>query len=314
VSLFNFDGVTELGYCRFGVSDLEEWRTFVCDILGMEVRDDKEDKDKLWVRLDDWHYRILIEQHDSDDLLAMGLRLSGRKAFSKLKQKLTDDGVPFEEADQALCMERAVIEMLTLTDPSGIPVEVFHGPSLDPHLPFHPARRRFGKFVTGSAGLGHLLIAHAGVEITAEFYERLGLVSESEFRIPLPSSPEPIAGRFMHCNHAEAREHTIAFGLPNPKRCNHLMLEVDNVEDLMTTYGLIKSSKYPIVLDLGRHANDDAFSFYFLTPSGFAFEISYDCCSPKGQSYLLHDDYFGHQPNPDLPAIMGEVDEIRKET
>jgi len=66
------------------------------------------------------------------------------------------------------------------------------------------------------------------------------------------------------------------------------------------------------VCDLGRPANDDAFAFYFLAPSGFAFELSYACCKPKGQSYLLREDYFGHKPNPDLPAFMGEVDEVRK--
>jgi len=179
-------------------------------------------------------------------------------------------------------------------------------------MPFYPPGSRLGKYVTGEAGLGHLLINNAGVELSEEFYKRLGLVSESEFRVEIPGAPDPIRGRFMNCDHPNAREHTIAFGLPNPKRCNHLMLELDNIEDLMVSYGLVKESKYPIVLDLGRHANDDAFSFYFLTPSGFAFELSYDCCPPGRQSYLLREDYFGHKPNPDLPAFMGEVDEVRK--
>lgn len=307
----DFQGVTELGYCRFGVSDIEEWRHFLGEILGMEIRDDKDDG-KLYIRVDDWHYRMIIEENDMDDLLAMGLRVAGRQQFQKIKDDLTEAGISFTEADKATCIDRALIEMITVEDPCGIPVEVFHGPLLDPHMPFYPARRRFGKFVTGEAGIGHLLINHAGVEKSEAFYRLLGLVSESEFRVEVPGAPEPISGRFMHCNHPGAREHTIAFGLPSPKRCNHLMLEVDNVEDLMVTYGLIKDSKYPIVLDLGRHANDDAFSFYFLTPSGFAFEVSYDCCPPTNQSYLLREDYFGHQPNPELPAHMGEVDEMRK--
>ena len=33
-------GVTELGYVRFGVADLAEWREFASDILGLEVVDD----------------------------------------------------------------------------------------------------------------------------------------------------------------------------------------------------------------------------------------------------------------------------------
>ena len=38
---------------------------------------------------------------------------------------------------------------------------------------------------------------------------------------------------FMHCNE---RDHTVAFGLGNPeRRINHLMLEVDNLDDVGLT-------------------------------------------------------------------------------
>ena len=307
----NIAGVSELGYVRFGVSDIDAWRDYVTKIIGVELRDDTDDG-KLWLRLDDWHHRIIIEEDDCDDLTAIGLRIAGREEFRDVQNKLRDADIPFEIGSLDLAMDRKVAEIMTLKDPSGIPVELFHGPSLDPHLPFYPARRRFGKFVTGEAGLGHLLIRHGGVEETYQFYKLLGMRGETEFRVPVPGADEPIGGRFMHCNHPGAREHTIAFGLPSEKACNHLMLEVDTLEDLMTTYELAKASEYPIMIDLGRHANDDAFSFYFKTPSGFAFEVSYDCCPPTNQSYMLRDDYFGHAPNPDLPAHMGEVDEVRK--
>lgn len=179
-------------------------------------------------------------------------------------------------------------------------------------MPFYPARRRFGKFVTGPAGVGHVLIRHAGVEESYDFYRLLGLRSESQFRIPLPGAPEPMAGRFMHCNKPGAREHSIAFGLPSEKSCNHLMIEVDNVDDLFVTYEAIKAAGYLMLIDLGRHANDQALSFYAMTPSGFGIEVAFGCGPAGGQSYLLNEDYYGHAPNADLPAMMGEVDEIRK--
>jgi len=304
-------GVTELGYVRFGVSDIDTWRDLMGQTLGFEIRHDMND-DKLWLRMDNWHHRICIEKNDCDDLTAMGLRVAGREEFRAIQDKLTAAKVPFEIGSQEFAIERWVIEIMTFEDPAGIPIELFHGPHLDPHLPFYPARRRHGKFVTGAAGMGHLLINHGGVEESYEFYKMLGFRGASEFRVVIPGAPAPIAGVFMHTNVPGGREHTIAFGLPEKKHCNHLMVEVDNIEDLMVSYQLVKEKGYPIVLDLGRHANDDAFSFYFKTPAGFAIEVSYGCCGISEQSYMLRDDYFGHEPNPDLPAHMGEVDEVRK--
>ncbi len=69
-------GVTELGYVRFGVSKLAEWRDFATCLLGLEAGDDTEDG-RLYLRTDLWHHRIVLEEDDSDDLLGAGLRVAG---------------------------------------------------------------------------------------------------------------------------------------------------------------------------------------------------------------------------------------------
>lgn len=304
-------GITELGYVRFGVSDLGAWRTYLGELLGMEIREDSGE-DMIWARTDYWHHRIAVERDASDDLIAAGLRVAGPEEFRAMQKTLSDAGIPFAVESEEFAIKRNVVAVMTLLDPSGIPLEIFHGPLLEPHLPFYPARRRFGNFVCGNAGIGHLLIRHAGIQETYEFYKLLGLRSASQFRVPIPGAPAPMSGYFMHTEVPGAREHTIAFGLPSEKRCNHLMLEVDTVDDVMVAYELIKKAGYPMLIDLGRHANDDAFSFYAMTPSGFGIEVSWGCKSTSPQSYLLNSDYYGHAPNPDLPAHMGEVDEVRK--
>lgn len=304
-------GITELGYVRFGVSKMDEWRNYLTKLLGLELRDDIDDG-KLWARIDGWHHRFTFEQSEADDLIGIGLRVAGPEEFKEIQATLKESGIDFEVGDMDLAMERRVLESILLQDPAGNPVEIFHGPMMSPSLPFYPARRRFGKFVTGPAGAGHLLVRHSGVEESYEFYRLLGMRSESQFRIPLPGMPEPMTGKFMHCNKPGAREHSIAFGLPSEKSCNHLMIEVDNVDDLFVTYELIKAAGYPMLIDLGRHANDQALSFYAMTPSGFGIEVAFGCGPTGGQSYLLNEDYYGHAPNADMPAMMGEVDEIRK--
>jgi len=306
-------GVTELGYVRFGVSDLDAWRFFVTDLLGLELRDDINDG-KLWVRIDYQHHRICIEQNDCDDLLAMGLRVAGREEFRELQGVLTEANIAFEVGDEALAIDRQVLEIMMLEDPAGNPIEIYHGPHIEPQMPFYPARRRHGKFVTGDGGLGHMIVRDRDADEAYEFYKLLGLRSASEFRVPVP--PEMggyIRGRFMHCDHPTAREHTIAFGLERAKRINHLLMETDNIDDVMVTYERLKAhGEYPIMLDIGRHPNDQQMSFYVRSPSGFLIEIGYGGGALSNQSYILNGDYWGHAPNPEFPAAMGSVDEQRK--
>ena len=54
-------GVTELGYVRFGVSDLAAWHDFAESLVGLEVLDEGE-SGRLYLRSDDWHHRIVLEQ------------------------------------------------------------------------------------------------------------------------------------------------------------------------------------------------------------------------------------------------------------
>ena len=81
--------ITELGYARFGVSDLEAWRSFVEEYIGLEVHPESEG-DRLYLRLDDWHHRIILDKDPADDLIGIGLRVAGAQEFRDLKQTLKD--------------------------------------------------------------------------------------------------------------------------------------------------------------------------------------------------------------------------------
>ena len=116
-------------------------------------------------------------------------------------------------------------------DPSGIPLEIFHGPLVDTHRPFHPGRGMYGRFCTGSGGVGHMMMNHSGLDATYEFYKLLGMRGGIEYRIPTGDG-NTFDILFMHCN---KRDHTFAFGPPGQKKVNHLMLEVDNLDDVFQT-------------------------------------------------------------------------------
>ena len=72
-------------------------------------------------------------------------------------------------------IERRVLGLIKLDDPSGNPTEVFYGPLIDQHLPFHPGRRMHGRWLTGDQGLGHVLLQSDDTAESYRFYRALGL-------------------------------------------------------------------------------------------------------------------------------------------
>lgn len=281
--------ITELGYARFGVSDLEAWRVFAEEFIGLEVHPESEG-DRLYLRLDDWHHRIILDKDPADDLIGIGLRVAGKQEFRDLKQTLKEHDVSFEEGSAELARDRAVLELITLKDPAGNPLEIFHGPRIDTHLPFYPGRRMFGRFLTAEGGLGHMIVKHDNLDQTWEFYSLLGMRGGIEYLTPLPGG-EALEAMFMDCGE---RDHALAFGLPAHGRINHIMFEVDNFDDVMFTYAKVKD-KYPITITPGKHANDQMFSFYCKSPSGFDVEIGYGGEGAKYQSQYHVSDTYGHE-------------------
>ena len=68
----------------------------------------------------------------------------------------------------------------------------------------------------------------------------------------------------------------VAFGVgPETRRINHLMIEVDNFDDVGLTYDLVRKNKVPVTITPGKHSNDHMYSFYMRNPSGWI--IEYGC-------------------------------------
>ena len=285
--------VTELGYLRIGVSDLAAWKKFATEIIGLHVRDDTE-TGRLYLRSDAWHHRIILEEDGSDDLLAAGLRVAGPEEFRAMQDVLRKNQVPFEVADKETAQSRRVLDVMFLKDPAGTPLEIFHGPQVDTHMPFHPGRGMFGKFVTGDGGLGHVMLVSPDLNATYEFYKLLGMRGSIEYKVPRPEG-YTVELLFMHCN---SRDHTLAFGMPAKGRINHLMMEVSTLDDVYLTYELVKQSGVDIAIMPGKHANDQMFSFYCISPSGFQVEIGWGARPASHQSEYYTGDSYGHQFTP----------------
>lgn len=283
--------VTELGYLGLGVSDIEAWKSFAREILALEVMDEGEG-DRCYLRMDAWHHRLALHRDDSDDLAYLGFRVAGPDELLETQKQLADAGIAFRVASLAEAEERRVLELLKTTDPDGHPVEIFHGPLVRYGQPFHPGRGMFGRFVTGAGGLGHCLIRERDPDAALRFYQTLGMRGGVEYK--LGRGERALQLRFMHCN---VRDHTVAWGIgDSPKRLNHLMLEVDNLDDVGLTHDRVRKAKIPVHLQLGKHSNDHMYSFYFQSPSGFLIEYGFGARPATHQSEHYDADCHGHGP------------------
>ena len=97
---------------------------------------------------------------------------------------------------------------------------------------------------------------------------------------------------FMHCS---SRDHSVAGGIGSPtRRLNHIMLEVDTLDDVGLTHDLVRKANIPVHIQLGKHSNDHMYSFYFTSPSGFMLEYAWGARDATHQSEYYEGDIFGH--------------------
>ncbi len=283
--------ITELGYLGLNISDAKAWKTFATEIIGLEWLDEGEEG-RVYLRMDEWHHRIALHINAEDDLAYLGLRVAGGIELAEMAEQLEQYGASYSVANEAECAERHVLGMLKLEDPSGNPLEIFHGPQVDVHKPFYPGRRMHGKFATGAGGLGHIIVRSDDFAESERFYTKaLGMRGTIEYHQKLPNG-QVLKPYFMHCND---RDHTIAFGLgPQVKRINHLMIEVTETDDVGMTHEIVQERGVPIAITLGKHANDRMISFYMLNPSGWMVEYGAGARSAVHQTEYYIKDVWGH--------------------
>ena len=282
--------VTELGYIGISVSNAAAWKAYAAEVVGMEVVDEGE-KDRFYLRMDNWHHRITVHTGGNDDLAYLGWRVPGPDEFEAMAEKLRAARVKFEICSAAEADERRVIGLMKMVDPGGNPTEIFYSPEVESYRAFHPGRPLHGRFVTANQGLGHCIIRQEDIPAAVNFYNLLGLKGAPEVKIKLPNGAV-ILPVFMHTH---GRQHSVAFGLgPMQKRINHLMIEYTNLKDLGITHDIVRSRQIDVALQLGMHCNDEAFTFYCANPSKWLWEIGWGARGAlDGQEHYTRD-IFGH--------------------
>lgn len=294
--------ITAFSYVGIRSPRAAEWADLGPNVLGMELV--RNDADGVVLRHDDAAHRITVCPGDADALDYLGWDVGGPEGLREAVARLQADGYTVAQGEPGLAAARKVAGIAWFTDPFGFRHELSWGLHTLPGT-FRPGRAH-GGFVTGSGGLGHLVLLVPELEQALHlFVDVLGFRLSDAIDIGMQL-------RFLHCN---GRHHTVALaGTPGMVGVHHLMLEVRSLDDVGTALDLVNAREIPVTMSLGRHTNDLTTSFYLRSPSGFDIEYGWGGVQVEDSTWtvrtFLATSIWGHKPPPGGAPQPGMVKRV----
>lgn len=262
--------IQSLGYIGLAVKSTEAFDAFATGVLGLMPGE--SDGEARRYRMDDLGWRIEAAAGAQDDIAFIGFEVAGPAELAEVRRRLTEAKVAVTPGDAALAARRGVLGLEVCSDPEGLQVEIFYGPTLRTERPFaSPAG--VPSFVTGDQGLGHIVLSTRDIAAARRFYQDLLGFRLSDI-IAMRMGPQMrMEMEFFHCN---PRHHTLALmPAPLPRRLHHFMVQVPTLDAVGFALERAGAAGTPITASLGRHTNDQMVSFYAATPAGFEVEFGF---------------------------------------
>ncbi|CAA0121940.1 Iron-dependent extradiol dioxygenase [BD1-7 clade bacterium] len=282
--------IKALGYIIIEATNPAAWQGFMEDTVGMMLAPSMDNSNNLYFKMDEYSWRFRVEQSDKDCLSYAGWELVDKTAFDQALAELDTAGTSYERLSAEACEEKGIREGIGLKDPGGNYLELFYQMKLD----YQRLISKVGvpNFLTGyhgDMGLGHWVLPTSSFDECYAFYKDVlgfGDVDYMHFHFnPDPQDP----GQGLHFMHVDnPRHHSLAiYQDPNPpeSNCVHLMVEVDDMDEVGYFIDRCKQNDVPIVSTLGRHTNDLMISVYVATPGGFALEFGCDGVQVDWEDY-----------------------------
>lgn len=255
--------IQEIMQVGVGMPDCERFANFARDMLGFPVTQSPDGK-VTYVRPDRYQHRIAARTAPEPVLNYIGFDVGGRDELAEWGTKLGAGGIDWRRGSREECAERHVADFIEFKDPDGHPLALSYGFEVDKE----PVRYTRELSVLG---LGHVLLTVKDTQRSHDFYTGLlGFRLSDWIHID-----DHIRLCFIRCN---ARHHSMAFAPCQPgksPRLQHVMLEVESLDDVMRTYHFLRIRKAPIGMGPGRHPNCQTVHVYVQTPGGFAVEFGW---------------------------------------
>jgi 2,3-dihydroxybiphenyl 1,2-dioxygenase len=254
--------IAGLGYVGVRARDLDDWRSYGRNLLGMQQID--RTRNSVAFRMDDRKQRLVVDADGGQGIGFFGWEVAGAAALDALAARVEASGTPVARGSRALADERHVSDLVVFNDPAGNRLEIFHGAEAADE-PFVPGRNISG-FRTGPLGMGHVVIHLERIAEVMTFYQEVLGFRISDYWL------RPFPAYFFHVN---PRHHSIAFIESGVNMVHHMMVELYSFDDVGQGYDLALTDPEKIGVTLGRHSGDYVTSFYTWNPSGFLVEYGW---------------------------------------
>lgn len=254
--------IDELAYVVIEGADLDAWARFGAQLLGLDV---KRGGAALIMKMDERPFRYVILERQGSAFPTLGWQVANATTLALVQRRLTGLGLETAPLPSDDLQVRQAAEGLRFTCRNGISHEVAFG--LGGGAAFHSAGDVTG-FVTEGGGLGHTAWAIPDVDAM----DRL-MIEAFEMSLREDISTPTMRGHFYGCNQ---RHHSLAAFGDKPLHLEHLMVEMNELDDVGRAMDRCETLGYKLVQPLGRHRTDHMVSFYTETPSGFGMEVGFD--------------------------------------
>jgi 2,3-dihydroxybiphenyl 1,2-dioxygenase len=255
----------ELGYLGVEVADRPAFETFLAEVVGLVPGVDAH----TW-RTDRKARRIEVHEGPRNDAAYVGFEATDQDTFDTTLRQLGAIGVDVVKGTDDEKDERGVADLAWCDAPWGTRIEIALG--LEAASSPFASTLVPGGFLTEDVGFGHVVFGVPDLDAAARF-ATAGLGMRQSDWLEMDAGGFTLEVRFYHCN---ARHHTLALaGLPFevPTKLHHVMLEANTGDDVGAAFDRAFDARLPIANGLGKHPNDQMFSFYVVTPAGFQLEF-----------------------------------------
>lgn len=291
--------ISNLGYAVFGVSDLDAWQRFAQDIIGLQLGRGVPGE-SLALRMDDYEQRLLLTRSGEDDLLALGWEFDSEDDVESFVERLQRGKVQVVAGSPELADSRRVTRLYRCDDPNGFAHEFYVAAARAPMADAFRSKVLRGGIDAGRLGAGHAVTIARNYRQSVDFYRQtLGLKVSDYIKGPIAGTDIFLDLTFFHA--ATGRHHSLAtVEMPMPKKIHHFMVQASDMNDVGLAYDRCLNAGVPIMMGPGHHPNDQMFSFYCVTPSGFALEFGWggiviDDARWEVRTYSQPSDW-GHRP------------------
>jgi 2,3-dihydroxybiphenyl 1,2-dioxygenase len=254
-----------LGYVVVESAKRGEWERFAA-VLGLGISEES-DGETLLLRVDEQRHRLVVHAGPVERVEAVGWDAGSDTTLREILARIEQRGIQVEEGSAELHERRKVQTLYGFTDIDGFRMELFANPRVRTD-PFFSASPMEAGFVTGEQGMGHVVTASRDLAASRRFY-----VDALGFRLSDAIVEGRITMDFLRCN---PRHHSLGLrARQSAPGLEHLMLEVEELDDLGRAYDRVLASGLHVATTLGRHNVDNVMSFYVRSPSGFNVELGW---------------------------------------